>query len=172
MKDITFTEYINQSIYKNGIRVQLFQCESYIRPMAKLFPQWFTKCVFAVHNRLNLDKYQEAVRSLSLKDELNSPCIIKPDKINTVLTIVSRYDCKWILNIDIDYFYLENRQVLEDNFFQQLRTPFLKARKNFHVITIALSPTWCRNLSDSFAKLKLLSNLIPEINHFDLSSYL
>jgi hypothetical protein len=51
---------------------------------------------------------------------------------------------KWIINIDLDFFWDENKKrVYDDHFISDLGITINNAMKNIQVLTIALSPLWC-----------------------------
>lgn len=164
--------YCNLSYEKYGERVQLFQCERYIRPLSVIYPSWFGQCVFATHQKRNLIKIQELVEKKQLVDHLHTPQHIEhTDVVDSILRIKDTRN-KWIVNIDLDYLFQDEEQILSNDFFYEIGDAIKKVRDNIQIITIALSTPWCNGLTNSLEILSTLANGIPEVKHFSIEEYL
>ena len=51
---------------------------------------------------------------------------------------------KWIVNLDLDFFWNKNgNRIFDDQFVYNLGITIGNALKNIQILTIALSPKWC-----------------------------
>lgn len=164
--------YCNLSYEKYGERVQLFQCERYIRPLSVIHPSWFGQCVFATHQRRNLTKIQELVEKKQFVDHLHTPQHIEPTDVVTSILRIKNTRNKWIVNIDLDYLFQDEEQILRNDFFYEIGDAIKKVRDSIQIITIALSTPWCNGLQNSLEILSTLTNGIPELKHFSIGEYL
>jgi hypothetical protein len=74
-------------------------------------------------------------------------------------------DKKWILNIDIDYFFSDNSdgvryQIFTDEYITNIGLEISKCIDNIEVLTIALSPSFCNGIMNSKRVAKLLLKAI------------
>ena len=79
---------------------QIFNCDSYIRPIARAFPKWFEECKFAIscQHKIFLNNYNGP------HDYLNKPAFIYAQEVLELLKDL-KTDKRWIVNIDLDYLY-------------------------------------------------------------------
>lgn len=114
----------------------LFRWDNYLTILLKLYPDLISTSYFATHKDGDtieeLDMYEPAI------DELQE---------NLSYWINSNSKNKWIVNIDIDYFFIdteENRfQFLTDEYVLKIADEIKKSWDNIEVLTIALSPELC-----------------------------
>lgn len=140
---ISLHEFLSMSYLKlGGRKEQSFNYANYILQIQNLFPNWFKKCCFAcpddVSDETLIIKYQfDYIQLLgSINDAIEGFFEFKEDKNN-----------RWIINIDLDYFFYHNAfQMLSyeyiSSFCNELRSALEKSEK-IAVITIALSPECC-----------------------------
>lgn len=171
-EEIELDEYCNLTYEKYGQIIPLFQCERYIRPISIFHPSWFYKCIFATHQSRNLDIIKKMADENQLVDYLNSPTHIESHEVVSSILKIKDVDKKWIVNIDLDYLYKDDEQVLDNNYFCEISSAISKVRENIEVITIALSTPWCNGLQNSLEILSHLAKDIPELQHFSLAKYL
>ena len=136
---------------------QVFNYENYILQVKELFPNWFCLNYFAcpeyVYDKLikieyNVDCYQLANNiSYWVHDGKNHDSASSPQKLN-----------KWILNLDIDYFFFENKfQLFTDEYIRTLCHDIIKGIDDIAVVTIALSPECCGGWDNSLRIANLIS---------------
>lgn len=164
LPSFSIEDYCNEHIMDNGVRCQTFQCESYIRPIAKLYPQWFDKKLFAVHKPQSFHSHPN--------DELPNIMQINRRQLIDYIESLLESDTKWIVNLDLDYLYLDNRQILPSCCLEKIGEAISLVRGKIQVLTIALSTPWCEGLENSLSLLGILSKHVPELKHFSLNRYL
>ena len=144
VSQLELTEYLDlQEILNGGLEAKVFSYDNYIANLLILYPSLFNEKVFATHKDGNINEtyINREIDFYHLIDELEG-CI----NINT--------GNKWIINIDIDYFYLDK----ESNYFQAFTFEFIwnlfeiirNGLENIQVVTIALSPECCGSWDNAY----------------------
>lgn len=139
---ILLDEFISMSYQRNNELIQCFNYGNYILQIQRLFPNWFKKCCFACPDIIDdkdlIIKYQyDNIQLLGrINDAVEGFSEFKEDKNN-----------RWIINIDLDYFFYHNTlQMLSYEyihfFCNELREALEKSDK-IAIVTIALSPECC-----------------------------
>lgn len=116
-------------------QVQLFRWDNYLPIFLRLYPNSIDSLVFATHDDGTRDK------ELVIKDWCDVTIWDVPDNLS--YWISREEDVRWILNLDIDFFFTgEERefQFLTDLYIKRLCSEILKCSDKIDVITIALSP--------------------------------
>lgn len=77
---------------------------------------------------------------------------------------------KWILNIDIDYFFSDNSdgvryQIFTDEYITNVGVEISKCIDSIEVLTIALSPSFCNGIENSKRVAKLLLKAITNLDY-------
>lgn len=143
---------------------QAVRFDNYIELYRKLYPQTLTNYYFVTHEDGTCSKEIESYnhRIWDLQDNLS-------------YWIISNKAQKWILNIDLDYFFQDYEgikfQFLTDEYVNFICKEIEKSLSKIEVITIALSPSFCGGWKPAFRVLKIITdyfklNFTPE---WDLS---
>ena len=123
---------------------QLYRWDNYIKSTQMLFPHWFNRNVFST---------QESPVSRIDQCLIPQMCIdyIDPLEINDNLNelFTESYHLpyskfKWIVNIDLDFFFDEDRnRLFDDEMIMNMANQINKNLRNIEVLTICLSPECC-----------------------------
>ena len=80
-------------------------------------------------------------------------------RIKKLNEMIGKKSKKWIINLDLDYFYESNDdgffQLLSDEYISMLAYKLKNIRDQIQVLTIALSPECCRNWDNSLHALNI-----------------
>ncbi len=168
---ISFEEY-KQITYTNPNTHQFFQWDNYIRACHYLFPNWFNANFFYTHtcnkcesNNWGYDAFPSQTRNpfyvrqdlVQIFQEL-SPYLHGIPK-NTI-----KKERKWILNIDLDFFWDFNKiKVFSDDFIRNFAQIVNNSMQNVQVLTIAVSPD-CIGGSNSEEIWKNANHLLQIFN--------
>ena len=130
-------------------KYKIFQFDNYLTIFNRLYPNLLENMFFATH------KDGETIDDFNISEieiyELSK---------NLSFWINSNSNNKWIVNIDIDYFFSD----INESYFQLLTNDYIKtiakglitAKENIEVITIALSPEYCGGWGNAEKVAKLL----------------
>lgn len=138
---ISLNEFLSMH-YQSGEK-QAFSFENYILQTQRIFPNWFRKCCFACH-------YYVVCEELDMIPQLNNINLL--GSISNAskwgyATLERDKDNRWIINIDLDYFFYSNAfQMLTNEYIQFLFEDLKNAMeesKKIAIVTIALSPECC-----------------------------
>ena len=117
--------------------IQILRWDNYLPILRKLYPDIINKSIFATHQEDGVDtKYIDHEFSfIDLKNEL----------ANKIREITCN---KWIVNLDIDYFFTTDQdeiiyQCFSDEYVLQITNEIKKSWESIEVLTIALSPECC-----------------------------
>ena len=130
-----------------------FQCDNYITACRFLFPNWFNTNLFYYiepyikgstfgsgyenfsPQRMDIGHLLQDITLFVEKQEFSS---------NQLLIDENMQKKKWIVNLDLDFFWDKNEnRLFDDQFINNLGIVIGNAMKNIQVLTIALSPLWC-----------------------------
>jgi hypothetical protein len=130
---------------------QLFRWDNYITIFNRLYPNVITSSCFATHK--DGDKIEEIKMSEPELYDL-------PD--NLAYWINSTKETKWIINLDIDYFFYDSDekyyQILTDEYVFKIADEIKQAWNNIEVLTIALSPEMCGSWEKSIRVAKIITD--------------
>lgn len=145
--------------YTSGERsAHVFRYDNYILQTKKIFPNWFSLCYFACPEHVHEEKlnihYNASCYDLSTKisywvhDGKEAGSTPYPqEKVH-----------KWILNIDVDYFFMENKyQLFTDTYIIECCNDIKKRIEDIEIITIALSPECCGDWNNAYRIAKLMA---------------
>lgn len=126
----------------------LFRWDNYIGNLHLVYPNLFGFKYFATHNDGSVPEgfidHEYEIKDLSTNVEY----------------WMSQKENKWILNLDIDYFFAHSDegkyQMLTDEYIIELCKNINEAKKHIAVITICLSPECCGGWDISIEKAKLI----------------
>ena len=134
------------------IDAALFRWDNYIGNLNLVYPNFFSAKYFATHND-----------GTALPGFIDNEYEIK-DLTNNIDYWMSQRENKWILNLDIDYFFANSDngkyQMLTDQYIIELCRNIRRARKYIAVITICLSPECCGGWDISIEKAKLICDVL------------
>jgi hypothetical protein len=131
---------------------QIFRWDNYITIFNRLFPNVIEHNTFATH------------KDGDIIDEMNITEIEPWDlQDNLSFYINSNNKNKWIVNLDIDYFFTNYDgakyiQLFSDEFIVKIAKEIKKSINNIAILTIALSPEMCGGWNKSQRILKLISD--------------
>lgn len=136
----------------------VFIWDNYIVIFIKSFPNIFAESFFATHR-----KPSEKIPRWYEFNEISRPCLLENFPISKVRSLNGK---KWVLNIDIDYFFEykdgEYVQSLDDLYIRELCVLIQDNICEIAVITIALSPECCGGWENSTRIANIFSS------YFDL----
>lgn len=158
---ISLDEFLSMS-YQSG-KKQAFNYANYILQTQRIFPNWFKKCCFACPDYVD-NKELDIILQLDNIKLLGS---ISDATKWTYATLERDKDNRWIINIDLDYFFYSNAfQMLTNEyiqfFFEDLKNAMEESGK-IAVVTIALSPECC----GGWDKVIPVANYVAEILELD-----
>lgn len=144
---LPFEEYRALS-YNNGNAYPFFQWDNYIRACHHIFPEWFNTNYFYVHEPLYADENLWGYQSFPYKKR-NS--INVREDISQFIEEISEYmgdgpegdmwNKPWIVNLDLDFFWDDNKiRIFDTQFICDFARRLKRALGNIKVLTIALSP--------------------------------
>ncbi len=128
--------------------------DNYLPIFYKLYPDTIEKYIFATHKVSNgIDKIpNKEIEILDLHYGLL--CMLNEEK-----------EYNWIVNLDIDYYFLNSEldsekyfQFLTDNYILDILDQIKRGMDRVEVVTIALSPEMCGGWDNSIRITKLISN--------------
>lgn len=149
----------------NGITLKAFRWDNYITQCMYLFPQWFWDVVYSTRTSLGRSEREKLlgaeIHGLSATELLNyiDNNIYGEEDIKKLNEMIGKKLKKWIINLDLDYFYESNDdgffQLLSDEYISMLAYKLKNIRDQIQVLTIALSPECCRNWDNSLHALNI-----------------
>ncbi|PWJ97107.1 hypothetical protein BC749_108258 [Flavobacterium araucananum] len=127
----------------------IFRWDNYITILDRIFPNLLALNTFATH------KDGDAIEEIEISE------IDAWDLQENLSYWVNDTDQKWIVNLDIDYFFTNYDgdryfQLFSDEFVIRIAREIRKSMKNIEVLTIALSPEMCGNWANSERIAKLV----------------
>ena len=164
---LSIDEYTNLSWTNegNGITLKAFRWNNYITQCMYLFPQWFWVVVYSTRTSLGRSEREKLlgaeIHGLSATELLNyiDDNIYGEEDIKKLNEMIGKKSKKWIINLDLDYFYESNDdgffQLLSDEYISMLAYKLKNIRDKIQVLTIALSPECCRNWDNSLHALNI-----------------
>ena len=143
-----FNDYKN--IKLEGDSYPLIRFDNYLPIFRRLHPKLIDKYFFATHD------------DGTYLDEIES---YKPEiwdlQDNIEYWLTQKKDHQWILNLDLDYFFVERNeepyQFLTDDYVLAICREIENAIEKISVITIALSPEFCGGWDSSFRIIDIIS---------------
>lgn len=146
----TLDKYISLKVFFAALNdsSQVFRFDNYIMNMIHRWPNFFMMNIFATHDDgdiakgINIDYYPALT---SLPSDL-------------AYQIQQKSENKWILNLDLDYFFTDSSsteyfQFLTNDYIDLICDDILLVYDQISVITIAMSPYFCNGWDNSKAVL-------------------
>lgn len=154
-----YTEASYESSFK-PYKTKIFRYDNYITIFNQCFPDLLQKKYFATHEdgtlpeQWQLDMYEPQFYDLH----------------TNLAYWINDAEKKWILNIDIDYFFSDNSdgaryQIFTDEYIANVGVEISKCIDNIEVLTIALSPSFCSGIENSKRVAKLLLKAITNLDY-------
>jgi len=158
VKDMSLENYLG--LRRQNPDLPLFSWDNYIYNIFDVYPNWFKKNIFCCHEFV--EEKRPIGTSLQIDGNIN---------LNGFPDIITN-ERKWIVNIDIDYFWNDNDEgeyslYLTEEVFEKFIDNLFLTLDNIVVITIALSPVACggwRNAYNITQKFSDKFNLDFELN--------
>lgn len=131
----------------------VFRWDNYFTILLRFYPNLIDTLYFATHEdgdkSIELEMYEASITELH-------------GNINFWIT--RKIENKWILNLDIDYFFTDNEdqcfQFLSDEYILLIAEEIKKSWDLIEVFTIALSPEFCGGWDESIRIAKLITNYL------------
>lgn len=157
LQNISFSEYEDLKFEHIGGRTTpIFRFDNYIGNLITIYPNLIDKAFFATHKDGSV-----------IKDFITYEVEICELTSNISYWINNINENKWILNLDIDYFFNKDRdsyqQILTDEYIILLCNEIIKCLNNIEVVTIALSPEFC----GGWDKTLRIANIISDRLNLD-----
>lgn len=149
--DYMSLQFEQHDVHPNPI--QVFRWDNYFSIFLRLYSHTIDSLVFATHKNgvRESEHLQKVWRDVDIWD--------LPTSISKV--IQDEENVRWILNIDIDYFFTGNRnqfQFLTDFYIKELCNEIARCQNRIDVITIALSPDFTNGWPDAIRVAEMLAN--------------
>ena len=125
-------------MYKNNL--PLMRWDNYIKPTQILHPDWFKINVFSTHSNYEDTIIQDIEPPMKITR-------IEPSKLPRELDLIFKnYKEKWIVTLDLDFFFDENANILfDDEYLIDFANKLRQYMDKIQVLTISLSPECCGN---------------------------
>ena len=144
---IPFEDYLGIK-YNNGGTYQFFQWDNYIRACHHLFPEWFNTNYFYTHEAVFADANPWGYKEFFF--QRRNAVFVREDFTQFTEEAYpylgdgpegDMWDKPWIINLDLDFFWDDNRKrIFHDQFIREFAKRLRISLKNIKVLTIALSP--------------------------------
>jgi hypothetical protein len=152
LNELSLNDYLILKQPPESDNFKMFRWDNYISYVNDAFPKFFNLRYFATDEK---DYELEGFITKKISSE---------NLIETIKTIIGNSEGdKWILNLDIDYFFDSGSpitQKLDDTFIIKLVTEIKLQVKNIEIITICLSPECCGGWTEAIKKLKLICSIL------------
>lgn len=156
---VSIEEYTTLSYKEETRQGKVFVWDNYIKQIQRLFPNWFSKCIFACHGLVTDPSH---ATTLPLNIEYNAGPL---ELYGNIDYWVKHEKQLFIVNLDVDYFFDDERMPL---FSEKYITAFAKnlnaAMKNIAVLTIALSPECCGGWEPAFYVYEIIAKELDAID--------
>lgn len=170
--NLTFEEYhgLTKTLRGRKIDPPIFRWDNYIIPMMRLFPNWFDKSFYAVLDDIDL----HTRRSIGFLPYLHQNQLTLAGQVETAFTsawneldeMCGKEVHKWIVNLDMDYFFKDNEQMLTDSYILDLSDRIHRFIDNIQVLTVAFSPECCGGWNAAEHVFDVFCDGFPEFAEF------
>lgn len=159
LQNCSLEAYLNlRQPMREGESTALFRYDTYMLNLQQVYNGFFARKYFATQRIGN--------RKEMFIDPGNGDCEKEAFQLIDQLAddIDGANDNKWIVNLDLDYFFIEREedhfQHLTDDYIVALCENIKRSKKKIAVITIALSPEFCGGWEKSHRIAKLVSGCL------------
>lgn len=139
-----------QELPYNSGKIPLFRWDNYISIADRAYPDLFASKVFFTHEERDQIGYEDFISEE--KGFLDSQDNIKYGIQDTV-------ENKWIVNVDLDYFFSRSNQriiqIFSDVFIENIIAQLKDVRDQVEVVTICMSPECCGGWKNSLEVLQI-----------------
>lgn len=149
----TIEELLQVRTDTREVNHQLFRFDNYLTLFNTLHPNIFEKSYFATHND-----------GSRINDMISSDKDIW-DLPNNLHYWMANTEEKWVVNLDIDYFFTDGLedtkyQFLSDAYIDALASALATVWDRIEVFTIALSPEFCGSLENATRVARLITDAL------------
>lgn len=149
---ITLSDYCRLSYSSHLTTLKAFTWDNYIKQVQYFYSHWFQVCHFACHEYCNDSRCDNP-----LNIAMNIDFFALYDSISCQ---INSSEQKWILNLDIDYFFKEELQISTDNYIEKVAVDIKKAMPNIACLTIALSPECCGGWNNAIRVYNIIASIL------------
>jgi len=151
LQKISFEDYLNlneNQPEEPNMKVPLFRWDNYILNLNEVFPDFFGK------------KYFITKESYPGSDFIDYELSVE-DFFNGLHHWINLSENGWIINLDIDYFYSQYKDIFKlysNELIRKIAEVLMENMDKISVITIALSPECCGGWENAFETMKVLND--------------
>ena len=168
--DISLDDYLNLAYPSRATLlppIKKMLWDNYIMRVKHVNPHWFTKEIYACHSvvsgeRCDINNEQKYVEEFDIdKGFIKIPILPNNPAYYDLFQDLTDYltdDTKWIVNLDIDYFFKKPICIFSDKYIIEVAKQILDLKDRIAVLTIAISPECCGGWENG----KRVYNLIAE----------
>ena len=155
LPDLTFEDFcaLSYKLDYSDYDYKLFQWDNYIRNISTIYPNFYEETIFSFYDRAGVCE-EFIVNEVSFD--------LLPDNIS--YWINREAASSWILNLDIDYFFMDlgnnTTEVFTDGYIISVAESIKRALDNIDVVTICLSPECCGGWQNSIRVADLISKVL------------
>ena len=148
-----------------------FRWDNYIRPIHGLLPDWFESAYFAYTQEFDIDDNDRRSASGEYMGFLGKAIrLTSIDLLELLKRIPKKTSNKWIINVDIDYFFANDIMAKGYSYLDEFAELLNACLPQAQVLTIALSPSCCngKSISEGWKKaiqiFESLKKALPILN--------
>lgn len=144
IEDYTLMEFDDLKYQANSLTMDVFRFDNFFPIACELHPKLFKNLVFVTHKEGTIPENYKLIQ----------PSIFHlGENLSFWINDLSNDD-KWIIDLDIDFFFSDNETHKRDYFLniefaENLANQIYENRELIEVFTIALSPTWSKSWDDA-----------------------
>lgn len=145
--ELSIDEYLMLR-HQDSINALAFRWDNYIRPIHGLLPNWFQHAFFAYTQNIAIEDYERNYENSLHKGFSGSAKRLCSSELMELLTQIPYMQSdKWIINLDLDYFFAKIIKQNGDSFIEEFAHLLNVCLTQTQVLTIALSPSCCNGRS-------------------------
>ena len=144
---ILLDEYLNLRLSGSNSDFA-FTWDNYIRPIYQYYPNWFSEAYFAYTQPFDIDEHDKKWSVTGYKGfEGKAKRLSSEELLDLLGHIPSIKSHKWIINLDIDFFFAKSISAKGDSYIDEFARLLNACMPRTQVLTIALSPSCCKGRS-------------------------
>lgn len=147
----------------------VFQWDNYIKPTQLLYPHWFTYNIFVTQEGIVDTMTSVIVPQMFIQyvDDINDLFYTLRVTLSNSDKIGSFFPNKWIVNIDLDFFFDSNyNRLYDDTFIQGVAQRINAQLTNIQTLTISLSPECCGGWDDAIEVLDIFAKELTPLRGY------